>query len=363
MLKWERGTALSEIQVTNTKPIFDGQAVTSANPRGILGGSEVDPRERPYLTVLVPVYNEEDNIPMLFRALLPVLDGLPYTFEIIAINDGSADKSLDRLCEAARERPEVKIIDFRRNFGQTAAMMAGFDHAAGEVIVSIDADLQNDPTDIPQLISVLDQGYDVVSGWRKERKDAPIRRTLISRIANWIISLISGVRLRDYGCTLKAYRREVVRGARLYGEMHRFIPIYAAWMGAKVTELPVQHHPRKFGKSKCGLERIFKVTLDLIVIKFLDKYLVKPIYIFGGFAIGSFAVSLLAFSYMLYLKFADGLSMILTPLPLVVALSFMVGVMCILMGLLAEILVRTYFESQGRAAYVVRRTLNFHGDK
>ena len=313
------------------------------------------------LSVLVPIYNEEENIPILCEKLFGVLDKLPFKFEIIAVNDGSRDTSLDKLLEISRHRPELKIVNFRRNYGQTAAMMAGIDHASGAVIVSIDADLQNDPEDIPRLIERLNQGYDVVSGWRKDRQDAAIRRNLVSRVANNVISKISGVHLHDYGCTLKAYRREVVRGSRLYGEMHRFIPIYATWMGANVTEMPVRHHPRRFGKSKYGLERIIKVILDLIVVKFLDRYFVKPIYIFGGFGIVSLLASVFSFLWMVYLKMFEGVSMILTPLPLVVTLTFLVGIMSVLMGLLAEMLVRTYFESQGRAAYVVRDLINFDG--
>jgi dolichol-phosphate mannosyltransferase len=253
----------------------------------------------------------------------------------------------------------VKIVNFRRNYGQTAAMMAGIDHASGDIIVAIDADLQNDPDDIPTLLAKLDEGFDVVSGWRRDRKDAAVRRNLVSRIANRVISRISGVRLNDYGCTLKAYRKEVIKGVRLYGEMHRFIPIYAAWQGARVTELPVRHHPRQFGRSKYGLERIVKVVLDLMVVKFLDRHFVKPIYVFGGFGMFSFGLSALAALYMLYLKFAEGLSMIQTPLPLLSAMAFLVGAMSLLMGLLAEMLVRVYFESQNRAPYLVKDLVNF----
>jgi glycosyltransferase involved in cell wall biosynthesis len=237
--------------------------------------------------------------------------------------------------------------------------MAGIDHASGEIIVMIDADLQNDPEDIPRLIEKLNEGYDVVSGWRKDRKDMAIRRNLVSRVANRLISRISGVRLNDYGCTLKAYRRDVLRGVRLYGEMHRFIPIYASWMGAKIVELPVRHHPRKFGRSKYGLERVVKVLLDLTVVKFLDRHFVKPIYVFGGFGIFSLLLSALSTLCMLYLKIFEGVSMILTPLPLMATMTFLVGFVSILMGLLAEMLVRTYFESQQRPAYAVRELINF----
>jgi dolichol-phosphate mannosyltransferase len=315
--------------------------------------------DRPQLSILLPIYNEEENIPILFERLFGVLDRLSYSFEIIAVDDGSRDGSFHKLTEVASQRRELKIVSFRRNCGQTAAMMAGIDHAAGDIIISLDADLQNDPDDIPALIEKLNEGYDVVSGWRKDRQDAAIRRNMLSRIANRLISRISGVRLNDYGCTLKAYRREVIKGVRLYGEMHRFIPIYATWMGARVTEMTVRHHPRQFGKSKYGLERTVKVLLDLIVVKFLDRYFVKPIYVFGGFGVFSFLMSGLSFLYMVYLKLFEDVSMILTPLPLVTTLFLLMGIISILLGLLAEMLVRTYFESQGRTVYIVRDKINF----
>ena len=313
----------------------------------------------PHLSVIVPIFNEEGSIDRLLERLFAVLDGLQYRFEIITVNDGSRDTSLALLRAAAEHRPELKIVNFRRNYGQTAAMMAGIDHASGDIIVAIDADLQNDPDDIPALLAKLEEGFDVVSGWRKHRQDAAIRRNFVSRVANSLISRISGVPLSDYGCTLKVYRKEVIKGVRLYGEMHRFIPIYAAWQGAKVTELPVRHYPRQFGQSKYGLERIIKVVLDLMVVKFLDRHFVKPIYIFGGFGMFSFALAGLAGLYMLYLKFFEGLSMIQTPLPLLAAMGFLVGVMSLLMGLLAEMLVRIYFESQNRSPYLVRDLTNF----
>jgi dolichol-phosphate mannosyltransferase len=309
--------------------------------------------------VIIPIYDEQDNIDPLFDALLPVLRALRRNFEIIAVNDGSRDSSLQRLRAVSTNIPELKVIDFRRNYGQTAAIMAGIDYASGEIIITIDADLQNDPADIPILLVKLDEGFDVVSGWRQFRKDQAIRRSFPSRVANRFISWISGVHLKDYGCTLKAYRRDVLKDVRLYGEMHRFIPIYASWMGARTTELPVRHHPRRFGASKYGLERIGKVILDLIVVKFLDQHFVKPIYVFGGFGLFTLALSFLSAAAMFYLKFIKGLSMILTPLPLLTALTFLVGFMSLLMGLLAEMLVRTYFESQGRGAYRVRELLNF----
>jgi glycosyltransferase involved in cell wall biosynthesis len=315
--------------------------------------------DRPKLTVVLPIYNEEESIPPLLEALVGELDGLYDTYEIIAVNDGSRDGSQQALEAAAEHYPHLKIIQFRCNAGQTAALMAGIDHASGDVIVTSDADLQNDPRDIPLMLVKLGEGYDVVSGWRQDRQDAAIRRNLVSRIANRLISRISGVRLHDYGCTLKAYRKEVLQGMRLYGEMHRFVPIYASWMGAKVIEVPVRHHARQFGSSNYGLARIFKVILDLVVVKFFSGYLVKPIYIFGGVAAVFMLISGVAFMSMLYLKFVEGLSMIQTPLPVLSAMLFVLAVVVLLMGVLAEIMVRTYFESQGRLPYHIRSTINF----
>lgn len=313
----------------------------------------------PRISVVVPVFNEQRSIAPLLAALGEALADVPGGFEIVAVNDGSRDGSLAALIEGAKTYPQLRIVDFRRNFGQTAALMAGIDHAVGEIVVLIDADLQNDPRDIPMLVEKLGEGFDVVSGWRRDRKDARLRRNFPSRVANGIISWISGVRLHDYGCTLKAYRADVLKGVRLYGEMHRFIPIYAHWMGGQVTELPVRHHARQFGRSNYGLERILKVLLDLVVVKFLDRYLVKPIYIFGGFAALSFMGSFVALAVMIGLKVFAGVSMISTPLPLLTAMMFLVGVLSLLMGLLAEITVRTYFEAQNRRHYLVRKRYNF----
>jgi dolichol-phosphate mannosyltransferase len=312
-----------------------------------------------FLSVITPIYNEEKNIPILVNLLLEVLLTLQKSFEIIAINDGSRDGSLAELRKQAALHPELKVVDFRRNYGQTAAIMAGIDHANGDIIVSIDADLQNDPQDIPHLLAKLDEGFDVVSGWRKDRQDEAFRRNFLSRVANGVISTISGVRLHDYGCTLKAYRSDVVKNVRLYGEMHRFIPIYASWMGAKVVDMPVRHYARRHGRSNYGLERVFKVILDLIVVKFLDRYMAKPIYVFGGFGILSLVFGAVSFMAMIVLKIVDNISMISTPLPLVTVMAVMTGISSILMGLLAEMLVRTYFESQQRTNYHVRERINF----
>jgi len=314
------------------------------------------------LSVITPIYNEEKNIPILMDQLLELLHTLQKSFEIIAVNDGSRDGSLAELRKQATLHPEIKVVDFRRNYGQTAAIMAGIDHASGSVIISIDADLQNDPQDIPNLLAKLDEGFDVVSGWRKDRQDAALRN-FVSRVANWLISRISGVRLHDYGCTLKAYRSDVVKNVRLYGEMHRFIPIYATWMGAKVVDIPVRHYARRHGHSNYGLERIVKVILDLIVVKFLDRYMVKPIYVFGGFGILSLLFGAVSFLAMIVLKLVENISMISTPLPLVTVMAVMTGVSSILMGLLAEMLVRIYFESQHRTNYHVRERINFERAK
>jgi glycosyltransferase involved in cell wall biosynthesis len=318
-----------------------------------------DHAEAVQLSVITPIFNEEKNIPILLDQLFEVLAKVGLPFEIIAVNDGSRDGSLARLRERAALQPELKVLDFRRNYGQTAAVMAGIDHASGDVIISIDADLQNDPRDIPMLLAKLAEGFDVVSGWRVDRKDGELRRNFVSRVANRVISQISGVRLHDYGCTLKAYRSDVIKDVRLYGEMHRFIPIYASWMGAKVVEIPVRHNARRHGRSNYGLERIAKVILDLIVVTFLDRYFTKPIYVFGGFGIVLLLLGAASFLGMIGLKIFKDVSMITTPLPVVTAMAAILGISSILMGLLAEMVVRTYFESQQRAHYLVRERINF----
>jgi glycosyltransferase involved in cell wall biosynthesis len=310
------------------------------------------------ISVIIPVKNEAENLPLLIDRLLPVLCQLDRSFEVVIVNDGSTDDSLCVLRELAASHSELRVIDLARNYGQTAAMMAGIDHAHGDIIVPIDADLQNDPADIPLLLARLDDGYDVVSGWRKDRQDATLRRNLVSRIANKLISRVSGVHLHDYGCSLKAYRRSVLGPVRLYGEMHRFVPIYASWYGARVTEVPVNHSPRIHGKSNYGLERVLKVILDLMVVRFLDQWIAKPIYVFGGVGLLWFVVAAISTAYMMYLKLFSNISMIQTPLPLLSAMSVMMGVMSISVGLVAEILVRTYFESQGKSTYHTRELIN-----
>lgn len=314
------------------------------------------------ISVIVPVYNEERSLSILVEKLIAVLRELPNRFEILLVNDGSQDGSLALLRSLSRANREVKVVDFRRNYGQTAALMAGIDHATNDIVVMIDADLQNDPADIPRLLAKLEEGYDVVSGWRRERKDSELKRNWVSRIANRFISRVSGVKLHDYGCTLKVYRRSVVSGIRLYGEMHRFIPIYAEWQGARITELPVTHHARQFGASNYGMERIFKVVLDLLVVMFLRRYFAKPIYLFGGFGLISIIAAFATIALSILLRLFAHISLIQTPLPLLAALLFLVGVISILLGLVAEMLVRTYYESQGARAYLVRELINFQAD-
>ena len=310
------------------------------------------------LSVVLPVYDEEESLPSLLARLFDVLETLHCSYEVLIVNDGSKDKSIDVLRKAAQERPQLRVIDFTRNYGQTAALMAGFDHARGDIVVTLDADLQNDPADIPMLVAKINEGYDVVSGWRADRKDAAISRNFLSRVANALISRVSGVKLQDYGCTLKAYRRSIMKNLRLYGEMHRLIPIYASWNGARVIEVPVRHHARQFGRSKYGLARIVKVLLDLAVVKFLEHFLVKPIYLFGGFGMAAVVASFAVIGWALSLKLFFGTSLILTPLPLLAAMLFLIGCISVLMGLLAEMVMRTYFESQDRKPYLVRQRIN-----
>jgi glycosyltransferase involved in cell wall biosynthesis len=314
------------------------------------------------LSVIVPVFNEIDNLDPLLDALLAVLVREDYRFEVVFVNDGSTDGSAEKLDAIAEREPRCKVVHFRRNFGQTAAMMAGLDYSTGDIVVPIDADMQNDPADIPKLLERLDEGYDLVSGWRQNRKDAKLTRNLPSWVANKLISRISGVRLSDYGCTLKAYRRSVVSDLKLYGEMHRFLPIYASWSGARTTEIPVRHHPRVHGESKYGLKRILKVPLDLVVVKFLSSYAQRPIYVFGGFALLSGFGAFITFGFMVFYKFWGGKSFIATPLPVLVAMFVLMGFISLLMGLIAELLVRTYHESQDKKTYLVGRTLNLETD-
>jgi len=316
----------------------------------------------PALSIFLPVYNEEENLERLHTSLLGTLSKLGKSFEIIYVDDGSSDRSLAILSDFAQQDARVRVIAFRRNYGQTAAMSAGIDAARGDVLIPMDADFQNDPVDIARLLAKLDEGFDVVSGWRKDRQDAFFTRTFPSRIANWLISRIGRVPLHDYGCSLKAYRREVLKDVHLYGEMHRFIPIYASWAGGRVAELPVTHHPRLAGKSKYGLSRTIKVVFDLVTIKFLASYMTKPLYVFGWAGLLSFLISGFSAVAAFLLKFVGWpfhADFIQTPLPVLSMIMLVLGIQLILMGLIAEMLVRTYHESQNKPIYAIRTRLNF----
>lgn len=315
------------------------------------------------VSVFLPVYNEADNIKAVNIKLTDALEKLGRSYEVIYVDDGSTDQSLARLREIAARDLRVRVISLRRNYGQTAAMSAGIDHARGQIMIPMDADLQNDPDDISRLLEKLDEGYDVVSGWRKDRKDGWLTRKLPSRLANRLISRLSGVDLHDYGCTLKAYRREVLAGVKLYGEMHRFIPIYAGWAGARVTEIPVAHHERSAGESKYGLSRTVKVLFDLITIKFMSSYLTKPLYLFGTAGLVCLVISLLSFAFSLYYRIVEGVHLNRMPLATLSMIMFAMGVQFIFMGLLAEMIVRTYHESQDKPTYLIREKINIEDDR
>ena len=312
----------------------------------------------PSVSIVLPIYNESRNIPILFEKISEALKDINH--EIIAVNDGSKDDSWQKLKEQATLNMNIRIINFVKNFGQTAALNAGIKHAKGDIIVLIDSDLENDPADIPMLLEKINEGFDVVSGWRMNRwKGQWLQRKLPSLIANKIISRISGVRLHDYGCTLKAYRREVIQDIALYGEMHRFIPIYANWQGGKVTELPVNYQRRIHGSSNYGITRTYKVLLDLILIRFMQRYQNRPIHFFGGAGFLCFLVSFIAFLLAVYFKVTGEKDFIQTPLPLFSGMFFVVGVLMILLGINAEVQMRTYYESQHRDVYRIREKVNF----
>lgn len=324
----------------------------------------------PEISLFLPVLDEEDNLRPMHARIQSALETLGRSAEVIYVDDGSTDKSLEILKEIAASDPRVRVISLRRNYGQTAAMSAGIDAAMGDILIPMDADLQNDPADIARLLEKLDEGYDVVSGWRKNRQDKLISRKIPSQIANKVISLIGGVHLHDYGCSLKAYRRDVLQDVKLYGEMHRFIPIYASWAGARVTEIPVDHHARTMGRSKYGISRTVKVIFDLMTIKFMAEYHTKPIYVFGTFGLLAFLASIFAGLYAVFLKFADDVGLpqfqadfVETPLPILSIVMFAISIQFFLMGLLAELLVRTYHESQDKAIYAVREKIGFDNEQ
>jgi glycosyltransferase involved in cell wall biosynthesis len=316
----------------------------------------------PQVSIVIPCFDEEQTIPRLAVALDGVvakLEAAGRGTEVLIIDDGSRDGTFDRLKDAAATRPWLRLVRFRRNFGQTAAMAAGFDRARGAYLVPMDADMQNDPDDIPMLLARLEEGFDIVSGWRKNRQDRALTRRLPSKVANWLIGWVSGVHLHDYGCTLKAYRREVLEPVRLYGEMHRFIPVYAKWAGARITEQVVRHHARKEGKSKYGFARTLRVLLDLTTVKFLGDYSTKPLYLFGSWGVVFIAGGFVSGVVTLIEKF--GTPMVYAhrnPLLLLAVMLFVVGVQLIGMGLLAELLVRTYHESQSKPVYLIAEELN-----
>jgi glycosyltransferase involved in cell wall biosynthesis len=306
------------------------------------------------LSIVIPVFNEAEGLPTLVATLRSALTPMAIEAEMIFIDDGSSDGSGELLESFAAADPNLRVIRLRRNYGQTAAMMAGFQHATGSTIIPMDADGQNDPCDIPRLLAKLSEGYDVVSGWRRDREDAALSRVLPSRIANGLISYVMGVKLHDYGCTMKAYRRDVIEDVRLYGEMHRFIPIFAAWEGAKVTELAVSHHPRRFGKSKYGLGRILRVLLDLLTLFFIDRALDRPMQFFGKIGVGALILSVMVFAWAVALRLVFHTSLIQTPLPLLAATMGLSGILFLLLGIMAEIITRTYFEARGKAPYKIR---------
>ena len=307
------------------------------------------------ISIIIPVYNEATNLDILSKKIVSSLK--KYNFEIIFINDGSTDESLNILRRIVKNNNNFSCINFKRNYGQTAALQAGFDYAAGNIIVAMDADLQNDPKDIPKLLKKINEGYDVVSGWRKNRKDNNLSRILPSKIANYLISVISGVKLHDYGCTLKAYKKEVIKDVKLYGEMHRFIPIYACWEGAKVFEIEVQHNKRYSGKSKYGISRVPKVILDLMVVKFFEKLISRPIHLFGKLGFIFITLGLLFALYAVWLKVFKDISFILTPLPILTMFFLLSGILCILLGIVAEIQSRIYFQTTNNKSYLVRNII------
>lgn len=310
------------------------------------------------ISIVVPVFNERDNVENVYAAISSALRAMDYSYEIVMVDDGSSDGSYSVLTQLAALDANLKVIRFRRNFGQTAAMSAGFDYAKGDIIIPMDGDLQNDPDDIPRLVAKIHEGYDVVSGWRSNRKDTFISRKIPSMLANALISRLTGVHLHDYGCTLKAYRREVLDGINLYGEMHRFVPALASQFGAKVTELPVNHFPRLHGVSKYGISRTLRVVLDLITVRFLMAYSTKPIQLFGKWGVYTILAAMGTGTMTLYMKIFEHLSMNRNPLFILTAFLLFMGVQFIVLGLLGELNARTYFESQGKPIYTVKDRIN-----
>ncbi len=328
----------------------------STKPRSTVA-NEADAGARPEISVVIPVYNEIENVNALAADVWSALEPLGKTFEVILVDDGSRDGTVDALRRIAHERREARVVLLRRNFGQTAALSAGFDHARGDVIITMDADLQNDPRDIPKLLEGIGQGYDIVAGWRLHRKDPFVSRRLPSMIANRLISAVTGVSLHDYGCTLKAFRAEVVQQVRLYGELHRFIPAVANWMGVTVHEVAVNHRPRRAGVSKYGISRTVRVILDLITVKFMESYSTKPIQIFGLLGIVSGFAGFLGAAWLSLQRVLWGVGLANRPILLLYVMLILVGVQFISMGLVAEMLARTYHESQSKPIYYVKELI------
>ncbi len=311
----------------------------------------------PQISIVIPLYNEVEAIDELYRQLTAALEAYAAPYEVIVADDGSNDGSFAKLREIHQKDDRWRIVRFRRNFGQTAGFAAGFERARGDVVITIDADLQNDPADIPRLMALIDEGYDIVSGWRVHRKDAFISRKLPSMMANWLISRTTGVHLHDYGCSLKAYRAEVVKNINLYGELHRFIPAVASSYGVRVAEIPVNHRQRAHGQSKYGISRTFRVFLDLMAVYFLLGYSTRPIQVFGGVGLISSGLGVLLGLYLSFVKLALGQNIGTRPLLLLAVLLILVGVQMIAMGLLGELIIRTYYESTGKSIYHVREEL------
>jgi len=310
------------------------------------------------LSVVIPAYNEEENVPILYEKLKKVLDSIGEDYEIIFVDDGSTDGTYQKLKQLAERDSRLKVIRFKRNYGQTAAMSAGFEHAKGDVIITLDADLQNDPEDIPLLLEKLEEGYHVVSGWRKDRKDPFLSRRLPSMVANWLISKITGVHLHDYGCTLKAYRAEVVKDLELFGDMHRFLPALTKRGGAKITEVVVRHHPRMFGRSKYGIGRTVRVLLDIMLVKFLNEYINKPLYMFGSVGFLLLVLGLFSLFYLIFLKLFLEEPIGRRPLLTLSVLLILAGIQLISTGLLAELLVRIYYRTKDAKPYVIQEKIN-----
>ena len=323
----------------------------------------MESKQRHFLSLILPVYNEEENIDIQYDKIISATKKINVKYEIIFVDDGSTDSSPEKLKKIASKDKCVKAIFFRKNFGQTAAMAAGIEYSSGSIIAFMDSDLQNDAEDIAKMIKKIDEGYDVVSGWRVNRKDKALTRKFPSKIANALIAKISGVKLHDLGCSLKLYRGDILREVKLYGEMHRFIPVHASWVGAKITEVPVNHNPRIYGKSKYGLIRSFKVLLDLITVKFMGSFSTKPIYIFGGTGLVLLGLGFCSGTATILLKIFYNMSMVRNPLLLLTVLFIITTVIFIQLGILAEIMVRTYHESQNRSPYFIRETANFEKKK